>query len=243
MSTATPQTSPDVTTATTSQTTPDVTTATTSQTTPDVTTATTSQTTPDVTTATTSQTTPDVTTATTSQTTHDVTTSRSTDSNSISQTDSETSSPQSTTQSAVKTSAESSTGTTTLAPLTSSPTAISSPTGVLTRAEARLCPCHCSLVNRSVPALGTAEVSEIVSQIKTQLTVETGNLSSTVRKKTSAPDERTSARVAGSLGVALLVLVGVIPLLLDLHRIITAVTTAAKNQTASQTRGEKKNAF
>ncbi|XP_076471623.1 uncharacterized protein LOC143301307 [Babylonia areolata] len=102
--------------------------------------------------------------------------------------------------------------------------ATSSPTVAPTMIPMNPCSCNCRLQSRQAN-VSSQELSAMVDRIKSQLQVETSNLSASVRKKTSAPDERTSAKVTGSVGIGILVFIGVIPLALDLDRVIAAVSS------------------
>ena len=91
-----------------------------------------------------------------------------------------------------------------------------------------VCKCNCEKVTKNV-TVTQSEIDGIVEKLKSELTVESTDLSSSVRKKTSAKDERTSAQVTGSVGVAFLVLIGLIPVILDMDRVIAVVTSVVES--------------
>ncbi|KAL3872455.1 hypothetical protein ACJMK2_040381 [Sinanodonta woodiana] len=95
------------------------------------------------------------------------------------------------------------------------------------------CACSCELAyllshqspyyNMTTEQRG-AYLQEQIRQIQEELTVETSNLSATIRKKTSASDNRTSAKVMGfTLGVCLICLVLGFIIAMDLPYLIDSV--------------------
>ena len=54
----------------------------------------------------------------------------------------------------------------------------------------------------------TVQLMEAVKQLKQELAVDKSELSSTIRKKTSAPDERPSSKGLGVLGIVMLTGIG-----------------------------------
>ena len=70
----------------------------------------------------------------------------------------------------------------------------------------------------------TEELTERIEEIKTNLQVEKTALSSAVRSKTSAPDDRPSAAGVGYLGTAILVLVFGGIFLIDIVSAVRAFT-------------------
>ena len=67
------------------------------------------------------------------------------------------------------------------------------------------CPCPCN--NVGDPALNnitTAQLMEVVKQLKQELAVDKSELSSTKRKKISTPDERSLSKGMGVFGIVML---------------------------------------
>lgn len=73
----------------------------------------------------------------------------------------------------------------------------------------RLCTCPCSktVVDPKYQNLTKEKIDRIVEEIKKELTVEKGNLSSSIRKKISAKDNRPSSTGIGSVGIVFFVIV------------------------------------
>jgi hypothetical protein len=76
-----------------------------------------------------------------------------------------------------------------------------------------------------------------VQEIKANLTLNATSLSASIRTKISAPDNRTSAMVAGYAGVAFLVAAFSVPFILDMDRVIRALASAAQRLTRRVTSG------
>lgn len=74
------------------------------------------------------------------------------------------------------------------------------------------CSCHCY---RNSTNITSEELQEMILQIKSNLTVDTKSLSSSIRQLTSAHDPRVSSKNIGSFGIAVLVSIGVFLLILD----------------------------
>ncbi|KAK3594713.1 hypothetical protein CHS0354_001536 [Potamilus streckersoni] len=99
------------------------------------------------------------------------------------------------------------------------------------------CACSCQLANllnqqslyyNMTHEQREAYLQEQIRQIQEELTVETSNLSATIRKKTSAIDNRTSAKVMGfTLGVCLICLVIGCIIVMDLPNIFDCVRRIA----------------
>ena len=66
------------------------------------------------------------------------------------------------------------------------------------------CTCDCSVYFNST-ILTPEELETKLQEIKSILTLEKNSLSSAIRRKISAPDDRPSARSIGAVGVAVLV--------------------------------------
>lgn len=118
--------------------------------------------------------------------------------------------------------------------------------GNATARASRSCECRCREVTKMLN-LTEGELAGKVDEIKSELTVETSHLSATVRKKTSAQDERTSAKATGSVGIVVLVFVFAVPVILDLNRVVLALkswwfkakaATQVENDTSSTKRSE-----
>ncbi|XP_035828808.1 basement membrane-specific heparan sulfate proteoglycan core protein-like [Aplysia californica] len=81
----------------------------------------------------------------------------------------------------------------------------------------KLCACNCN--TKKLPST-EEEIAETTSQLRRHLSVDVTMLSSSVRQKTSAPDDRVSARTVGSSAAAILVLVFSIIILFDMCRFV-----------------------
>ncbi|OWF44191.1 C3 and PZP-like alpha-2-macroglobulin domain-containing protein 8 [Mizuhopecten yessoensis] len=68
-----------------------------------------------------------------------------------------------------------------------------------------MCSCICVLVNTTSSGCAPDDVTCIVKAVKKELTIDKQTLSSTIRKKTSANDDRPSAQAIGMVGVVFLV--------------------------------------
>ena len=69
----------------------------------------------------------------------------------------------------------------------------------------QICRCPCNKVgDPAVKNMTVAETLEAVKQLKQELAVDISELSSTIRKKISAPDERPSSKGIGALGIVML---------------------------------------
>ncbi|XP_069114767.1 mucin-22-like [Argopecten irradians] len=68
-----------------------------------------------------------------------------------------------------------------------------------------VCPCVCIKLNTTSFDCALNDVSCVIEAVKKELTVDKQILSSTIRKKTSANDDRPSAQAIGMVGVAFLV--------------------------------------
>ena len=90
-----------------------------------------------------------------------------------------------------------------------------------------MCPCDCAYKNRldywashGVPNHTMEEwrviVAPVVDEIRRNLTVDKANLSATIRRFTSAPDGRQSARSMGVVGILIISLVCGSFMLLDI---------------------------
>ncbi|OWF36777.1 hypothetical protein KP79_PYT02880 [Mizuhopecten yessoensis] len=64
-----------------------------------------------------------------------------------------------------------------------------------------MCSCICVLVNTTSSGCAPDDVTCIVKAVKKELTIDKQTLSSTIRKKTSANDDRLSAQTIGMVGV------------------------------------------
>jgi len=93
-----------------------------------------------------------------------------------------------------------------------------------------MCPCDCAYKKRLdywasqvVPNHTMAEWREILTpvldEIKKNLTVNKANLSATIRKLSSAPDERQSSKSVGFIGIALISFVCASFILIDITSI------------------------
>ena len=87
----------------------------------------------------------------------------------------------------------------------------------------RPCQCRCRQVAAETSNTSQSQLDGLVEEIRSRLTLERAELSASVRKKTSARDERVSARVSGSLGVAFLVLAFAVPIVMDSGRALRAL--------------------
>jgi hypothetical protein len=97
-----------------------------------------------------------------------------------------------------------------------------------------LCPCSCAYKQRleywsaqNIPNHTIAEWREILAsvlhEINKNLTVKKDTLSSTIRKRTSAPDNRESSRNIGLLGIVLISLFCLIVVSFDISAIKTII--------------------
>ncbi|KAK7494650.1 hypothetical protein BaRGS_00014048, partial [Batillaria attramentaria] len=96
-----------------------------------------------------------------------------------------------------------------------------------------VCYCPCEEVelaaNRSANAPSTEEEALLAGQMmQDQLKLDKANLSSSTRRKSSAPDDRPSAQGIGAVGVAVLVSVVASIVILDLSTLIADVKMAAR---------------
>ena len=98
----------------------------------------------------------------------------------------------------------------------------------------RTCECRCRKAT-DMSNLTESELAEKVQKIKSELTVKKSHLSATTRKKTSAKDERTTAKATGSLGIVMLVLAIAVPVIMDSDRAIRSLKSwRVKGEAASQ---------
>lgn len=99
-----------------------------------------------------------------------------------------------------------------------------------------LCPCSCAYKARleywntqNIQNHTMAEWREILApvlrEITKNLTVNKDTLSSTIRKRTSAPDKRKSSRYIGFLGIVLISIFCLIIVSFDISAIKTFITT------------------
>ena len=92
------------------------------------------------------------------------------------------------------------------------------------------CRCPCNKVGD--PALNNMTVAEtlkVVKQIKQELMVDKSELSSTKRKKISAPDERPSSRGLGALGIVVLISILCMLIIGDAHAFGRDFTNCLRN--------------
>ncbi|KAK7099440.1 hypothetical protein V1264_003580 [Littorina saxatilis] len=82
----------------------------------------------------------------------------------------------------------------------------------------------CQCVRKEMSPAEKQEAKEAadaaIEEIKSDLTVDTGNLSATVRKVTSAPDARTSSAVMGSTAIVMTCLMFCVPMLFDVITLV-----------------------
>ncbi|KAJ8310202.1 hypothetical protein KUTeg_012067 [Tegillarca granosa] len=81
------------------------------------------------------------------------------------------------------------------------------------------CECQCDLPQYS--NISMEEILKTLKQITDSLTVNKSELSSTIRQKTCADDDRPSARGVGYIGCGVLTTLLVLILFVDLHTIFT----------------------
>ena len=67
------------------------------------------------------------------------------------------------------------------------------------------------------------ELDEIVETLVKNLTIDVTETSSFIRSKTSAPDQRTSSKVVGTVGIAVMVTSGFMVVAMDCDHILRAV--------------------
>ena len=88
------------------------------------------------------------------------------------------------------------------------------------------CMCHCRQLQAAANLTWT-RVAELTQQLQRELAVDRDSLSSTRRRKESAPDSRPSAQASGGLGLALVVLVLGLVVLPDLLALYHALHPGA----------------
>lgn len=101
-----------------------------------------------------------------------------------------------------------------------------------------MCPCECDFKQRldTLSAVSEIPIEElkvqlapVIKQIKENLTVDASKLSSTIRKKQSATDERKSAEQMGVLGAVLLGFTFGMLILIDITSIPRHLMLAKRN--------------
>ncbi|XP_069108776.1 transcription initiation factor TFIID subunit 12-like [Argopecten irradians] len=80
--------------------------------------------------------------------------------------------------------------------------------------------CRC-ILRKPMVNLTTSQLQTIVTELQSQLSVNKSTLSSTIRKKTSATDNRPSSRVIGMAGAVFLALPFVLLITCDIIRLFS----------------------
>lgn len=96
-------------------------------------------------------------------------------------------------------------------------------TDVTTKESAQYCDCKCKVVSKMTFEDLPVVIQKEIVEMKKNLTVPKKSLSSYIRAKTSAPDDRPSAQRIGSFGIAMLIASIFTIILMDIDRIMVVL--------------------
>ena len=91
------------------------------------------------------------------------------------------------------------------------------------------CNCPCSEPDVSIVNLTTSELTTLVERLKEEIRVDKKQLSSNIRRKTSAPDARPSSKYIGTLGIVLLTSLGISIVAADAKTILLHLKIMKRN--------------
>ncbi|KAK3089137.1 hypothetical protein FSP39_001141 [Pinctada imbricata] len=104
----------------------------------------------------------------------------------------------------------------------STPSLLTTTHGIISTTKTSSCnkPCQCVKNN----TISETELATKLNGIRNNLTLDKANLSSTLRKLNSAEDERTSSRIMGYMGAAVVASVGILLIVFDLTSVAKGTT-------------------
>ncbi|KAK7473756.1 hypothetical protein BaRGS_00034979, partial [Batillaria attramentaria] len=111
------------------------------------------------------------------------------------------------------------------------PTPTQNPPTGSSKKKTRLCPCTCTTVNRMHDVTNSQFLSSVVESIRSELHVPTETLSSTIRAKTSAEDNRPSSVTTGIMGIVVLGVIGLLLVAADIISVVRFLKETIGNRT------------